>query len=1009
MSAASDEDTGSSTTLRSSLVDDAPSAVAVAASEVLVRNILEANPFMSPPKKRPCCACCAPCCWDDVPWRASSCNCCSKAFVKNMTLFEQHEVEALYLHHAKGGRRAKIIPPLITGLALVPIIMTIQLSVVLEDYLPVSFGAPALLCAIAGLGICCAAFCRPRVKYQIRVVAFWFAIATATMAYIGTCLIAPLLLDPFINFLGILWVCQKALVIADVVAARLLVVVVPVNALVLLMGITLAVVYFIQYIPDTTVAVRSVFELALSVVASSGVLLWVALRNESASRTVFYWNHVVGSNVKTLDAEANPFDARRLQSWMSSRGSSDSGSRVQSIELASFDENLHSTGGDTAFWELDGSSLKLDERIAAGGGGVVWKATLDGNLVAAKQVYTGMSSDMSQVTELASEVEVLAQMSHKHIVRFLGLCRHDLGEKSISAALPPLFIVQEFCTTNLRTFMNDDLPGMQRKRWVAEVHRVAAEIASAMAYLHSRKVEHRDLKPENVFLTDTHTVRVGDFGISAQFLEVSAPSAAASPETTERVGGTPAYMSPESMSPKLAPLGPQSDVYAFGVILCELLHSEKTPGILASLISNGKFNRKLPVAESDKNTALSVDWKGPPVDNLQDQDVLELARLSGQCCSFDCTRRPTFSDICDELSTEVELPPSPKSRLRRHSSSEVFALSPLRRLSSVSLESEDEGSGRSTPVSRPPKLSVADIQTEIDVQPEPHRQVGVDKCAHTWWIRRKLRFADDNVERRFLAFLHSEHFFRYLRWPYVVLAVLYLSFSITMFSLSDAAHAIYPLSVAVLFVVAALMSWVPSMQQYSMLTLTSLAMLSGTIQWCTAMADNFAADDFCVCFDSNCSVECEANFSYTLLPEYILQLFQGLTIPVTLLVLGLPFYLYTWLLGLSAVSWLTSAVAAVVALVDFGEPEQEVAFVPIAVAGLALFPICTASAVMAELARRKMFSNLSELRAQENNLFERATFRGYRQALLANWEYLASTPTAHGSGSKPHAITAITI
>ena len=992
--------------LRSSLVDEAPSAGAVAASATLVRDILAANPFMSPPKKRPCCARCAPCCWDIVPWRGSSCNCCSRAFVKNMTLFEHREVEALYLHHAKGGRRAKIIPPLITGLALVPIVMTIYLGVAYDVLFSLVFAAPALLCAVAGLSICCAAFCRPRVKYQLRVVAFWFAIATATMAYIGACLAVAQLLNPFIAFLGILWVCQKALVIADVVAARALVVVVPVNALVLLVGIALAVLFFIGNIIDVKVVVRSVFDLALSVVASSGVLLWIALRNESASRTVFYWNHVVGSNVNTLDAEANPFAAKRLQSWMSSRDLSSSDSGAQCIELTSYGNVPHSTRQGTAFWELDGSSLKLDDKIAAGGGGVVWRATLDGNVVAAKQVYTAMSRDVSQVTELASEVEVLAQLSHDNIVRFLGLCHHDLDEKP-GSTLPPLFIVQEYCATNLRSFLIEDLPSMHREHWRAEVHRVAAEIASAMAYLHSRKVLHRDLKPENVFLTDTHTVRVGDFGISAQFLEASA-SSAASP-AAEHIGGTPAYMSPEAMSPALAAPGPQSDVYAYGVILCELLHTDKHFDILSLLITNGKFNRTLLAAMSSKDNAVAQEWKGPPACDLQDADVQLLAQLSEQCCAFDCMRRPSFSDISSELSTEVDLPACSTSQLRPHSWSTASIASTLIRMPSAGLENQGKGSGKSTPVSRPPNLSVADIRTEIDVQPDPHRQVGVGKCSHNWWIRRKLRFPDDNVERRFLAFLHSEHFFRYLRWPYVVLAALYSSFAITMFSLSDALHAVYPLSVAVIFVVAALMSWVSKLQPYSMITLTSLALLSGTIQWGTAMADNFATDDFCNCFGGNCSFECEVEFAIAFLPEYVLQLFQGLTMPVTLLVLGLPFYLYAWVLGLFAVSWLTSAVAAALALLDFGEPEQLLAFVPMVVAGLALFPICAASAVMSELARRTMYSNLSKLRTQESNLLDRATFRGYRQALLANWEYLASTPSAHGPGSKPHAVTAVTI
>jgi len=85
----------------------------------------------------------------------------------------------------------------------------------------------------------------------------------------------------------------------------------------------------------------------------------------------------------------------------------------------------------------------------------VWKATYKTKVVAAKQLYGGATADSSQLEELAAEVGVLAQLSHCNIVRFLGLCRHHDESEASSSAYLPLFIVQEYCPTNLRAAFSD--------------------------------------------------------------------------------------------------------------------------------------------------------------------------------------------------------------------------------------------------------------------------------------------------------------------------------------------------------------------------------------------------------------------------------------------------------------------------------------------------------------------------------------------------------------------------
>src|SRR5581483_1356025 len=73
---------------------------------------------------------------------------------------------------------------------------------------------------------------------------------------------------------------------------------------------------------------------------------------------------------------------------------------------------------------------------------------------------------------------------------------------------------------------------------------------------------HRDLKPENLLLTPDQVLKITDFGLTRVFSDFSGEVGV--------IAGTPPYMSPEQCL-GLPALDTRSDVYAFGVILYELL------------------------------------------------------------------------------------------------------------------------------------------------------------------------------------------------------------------------------------------------------------------------------------------------------------------------------------------------------------------------------------------------------------------------------------------------------
>ncbi|TFH00621.1 MAG: PEGA domain-containing protein [Calditrichales bacterium] len=125
---------------------------------------------------------------------------------------------------------------------------------------------------------------------------------------------------------------------------------------------------------------------------------------------------------------------------------------------------------------------------------------------------------------------------------------------------------------------------------------IIREVARGLEYTHHKSVIHRDIKPSNILISHLGEVKLIDFGVAKD----ETPSKLT---VTGMIVGTPSYMSPEQANGD--PIGPQSDVYAMGVLLFEMVTGVKpflgdTNTEILMRIAKGKFpspkkyNREMP-------------------------------------------------------------------------------------------------------------------------------------------------------------------------------------------------------------------------------------------------------------------------------------------------------------------------------------------------------------------------------------------------------------------------------
>ncbi|KAL3732265.1 hypothetical protein ACJRO7_029009 [Eucalyptus globulus] len=201
------------------------------------------------------------------------------------------------------------------------------------------------------------------------------------------------------------------------------------------------------------------------------------------------------------------------------------------------------------------ANFSKDRLLGAGGYGEVYRGILDdGTVVAIKCAKLGNTKGTDQVL---NEVQILCQVNHRSLVCLLGCCI-ELEQ--------PLLVYEYIENGTLLGHLRGE--GQGKLSWTRRLQ-IAHDTAEGLAYLHFLAVPpiyHRDVKSSNILLDEKLKAKVSDFGLSRlAHTYMSHISTCAQ--------GTLGYLDPEYYLNYQ--LTDKSDVNSFGVVLLELLTSQK--------------------------------------------------------------------------------------------------------------------------------------------------------------------------------------------------------------------------------------------------------------------------------------------------------------------------------------------------------------------------------------------------------------------------------------------------
>lgn len=252
----------------------------------------------------------------------------------------------------------------------------------------------------------------------------------------------------------------------------------------------------------------------------------------------------------------------------------------------------------------------------------------------------------TKTKEFMAEMKVLCKVHHTNLVELIGY----------AASRDELFLIYEHAQKgSLRSHLHDPLSkGHTSLSWIMRLQ-IVLDAARGLEYIHEHTKPHyvhRDIKTSNILLDGAFRAKISDFGL-AKLVGRTIDGEA----SVTKVVGTFGYLAPEYLRDGLATI--KSDVYAFGVVLFEIISGKEAITRTEGIAVKNSERRSLvsimlaALRNSPDSMAMSSvkDHIDPNLMDLYPHDcVFKVAVLAKQCVDDDPILRPDMKQVVISLS-----------------------------------------------------------------------------------------------------------------------------------------------------------------------------------------------------------------------------------------------------------------------------------------------------------------------------------------------------------------------